>query len=369
MPDSILGEAGIRAIEQASVVSVEMALRRPIAKVVEATLRAAARDNANTARAYQTAIGLFLQYLDAERGELLPSELIEEWRPFAEAQKAGRRTVWQFRPPAAILRLVDPALLDGFSAWRAVQGDGMNSAATRLYAVRTFLGVAYRDNILTAEQASALRIQPYHARQKRDHKPVGRRLTAGEVRALRESVDNSTSKGKRDLAILDCMLFLGLRREEVVRLTPANLQQDGGRWWLTLSGKGDKTRRLKIHDTLYRSLSDWCDVAELEWHNAEEQLFFSVRRGDHISRKPINASVVGRLVTWYGYKAGLAPLEGTTQLSAHDLRRTCARNAFDNSGNLLLVQAMLGHSDPKTTARYIGAFEDDDNTAVDYVRY
>jgi hypothetical protein len=29
---------------------------------------------------------------------------------------------------------------------------------------------------------------------------------------------------------------------------------------------------------------------------------------------------------------------------------------------------MLGHEDPKTTARYIGADETDDDTAVDYVR-
>ena len=49
--------------------------------------------------------------------------------------------------------------------------------------------------------------------------------------------------------------------------------------------------------------------------------------------------------------------------------RTCARNAYDNGASLLLVQAMLGHSDPKTTARYIGAYDQDENTAVDYVRY
>jgi len=54
---------------------------------------------------------------------------------------------------------------------------------------------------------------------------------------------------------------------------------------------------------------------------------------------------------------------------AHDLRRTCARNAYTNGASLLLVQAMLGHEDPKTTARYIGADETDDDTAVDYVRY
>ena len=30
---------------------------------------------------------------------------------------------------------------------------------------------------------------------------------------------------------------------------------------------------------------------------------------------------------------------------------------------------MLGHADPSTTAQYIGAYERDEDTAVDYVRY
>jgi len=36
---------------------------------------------------------------------------------------------------------------------------------------------------------------------------------------------------------------------------------------------------------------------------------------------------------------------------------------------LLLVQAALGHTDPKMTAHYIRAFEQDDHTAIDYLRY
>ena len=64
----------------------------------------------------------------------------------------------------------------------------------------------------------------------------------------------------------------------------------------------------------------------------------------------------------------LVPLLATHIISTADLRRTCARNAYEN-GASLLVQAMLGHEDPKTTAQYIGAFESDDDTAMDYVRY
>jgi site-specific recombinase XerC len=368
-PQSNLELATIQSMAQVSAVSSEAAIAQPMAAVVDNTIKAAARNNPNTARAYQTAIGLFLSFLDAHRGHLVPEKLADAWRPFAMYQREGRRTIWIFRAPAVILRLVDSGVLDNFAAWRGQEGDGTNSIALRLYAIRTFLSVAYRDNILTAEQASAMRIQPYRARQKRDQKPVGRRLAPPEVRNLRESIDFNTRKGLRDRAIIDCMLFLGLRREEVVGLTTTNFKQSNGRWWLTLIGKGSKTRRLKVHETVFESLSEWFKVAGLDWHQPNEPLFRSVNKADRVTGRPINASVVGRLVAEYGYKSNLAPRFGSNQLSAHDLRRTCARNAFDNSGNLLLVQAMLGHSDPKTTARYIGAFEDDNNTAIDYIRY
>ena len=37
--------------------------------------------------------------------------------------------------------------------------------------------------------------------------------------------------------------------------------------------------------------------------------------------------------------------------------------------NFLQTQAMLGHADPSTTAQYIGAYERDEDAAVDYVKY
>ena len=355
--------------DQISIASPEATMRRPLGELVESTILASAKGNENTARSYMTAIALFLEFLDLRRGGLLPPDVAEKWRPFAERTRDGKRVIWVFRPPAAILRLVDANLLDGFSVWRASEGDSTNSISTRMYAIRTFLGVAYRDNVLTYEQATSMRIQAYKARQKHDQQPVGRRLSPEEVRALRASVDHSTRKGKRDLTLLDTMLYCGLRREEVISLRVGNFRQDGGRLWLIVTGKGGKTRRLKVHPALLENLTAWMTCSGISWDDSESMLFRSVNKGDRISVRAINSSVVGRLVAEYGYKSGLAPRHGKAQLSAHDLRRTCARNAFQNSGNLLLVQAMLGHSDPKTTARYIGAFEDDDHTAVDFVQY
>lgn len=98
-----------------SIVSPEVALQRPIGELVEDTLVAAGRSD-HTRRSYRTGISFFLQFLEAERGQLLPPAAAT-WRPFAEAA-AGRygKTEWTYRAPAGVLRLVDAALLDRFRA-------------------------------------------------------------------------------------------------------------------------------------------------------------------------------------------------------------------------------------------------------------
>ena len=192
------------------------------------------------------------------------------------------------------------------------------------------------------------------------------------MRKLRATVDltaRNDTKATRDKAIIDLMLYAGLRRSEVAALTPGNFKQDGGRWWIVLTGKGDKPRRLKSHDTLYKSLKAWLAITGQALGDSDDPLFTNLTKGGNTTGKALNAGVIGRIVAEYGAAAGLAPRLGTNRLSPHDLRRTCARNAYDNGANLMQVQGMLGHSDPKTTACYIGAYERDDDTAVDYVRY
>lgn len=361
--------AGLPGLAGLSAMSPSVALARPVGDLVTATLDAAGRSD-QSKRSYLAVIGQFLTYLDETHGANLPPDRAQNWRPFAEAGQEGKRTVWTFRAPAAVLRLVTPASLAGFQAWLEARGAGTNTAAQRVAGARTFLAVALRDGVLTEDQARALDLQPYRARQKRDTQPVGRRLTKNEVRKLRGAPDLLTLKGKRDLAILDAMLYLGLRCEECAGLRLEDFRQDGGRWWVVLTGKGSKTRRLKLADTLYKSLVMWLEAAGLGALGQDSgPVFWGVNRGGNLTSYQVNCATIGRLVSEYGQTAGLAPLHGKGRLGPHDLRRTCARNAYDNGAGLLLVQAMLGHSDPKTTAGYIGVGQDDDQTATDFVRY
>ena len=362
---ALLGKGRISAVRA-------VALARPMGEIVAATLQAAAR-SPRTVKAYGRAIGLFLQYLDGALGEAIPAD----WRPLATTYKEagndphGRqvtKTAWAFGGYAALLAAVTPGHVDGYRAWRESEGDSANTASQRVYAVRTFLAVAYRDEILTDGQATRLGVSPYRQRERRDRKPVGRRLAPKEARALRGAIPTDSPKGRRDLAILDLQLFAGLRAAEVAGLRLGDFRQDAPRWWIHVTGKGEKTRKIKLHDTAFATMSAWLgDYGHALGDDAPA--FVSVNRGGVVGEIPTNTSTVGRLVATYGAAAGLAPETGENRLSPHDLRRTAARTAFQRGANLVQVQEMLGHASPDTTAKYIGSFDGPGATAVDFIQY
>lgn len=72
--------------------------------------------------------------------------------------------------------------LDGFRAWRELEGDRSTTATIRTYAVRTLLAVAHRDDVLSSEQVRTMNVKVYQSRQPQSKRLVGRRLIATNKR-------------------------------------------------------------------------------------------------------------------------------------------------------------------------------------------
>lgn len=328
---------------------------RPLGELVRGAVVAAGR-SAHTRRQYATSLGQFWQYVG--RATNAPGELAECTRD------ADGRSVWSYRGDARLVGRLSPSGVDGFRSWLQANGASPATVEIRFAAVKTFLSVCYRDGFLTDDHARRLDVRPFTPRRHRDRQPVGRRLTPDEVRRLRAAVDPATVKGRRDLAVVDCMLFAGLRRSEVAGLRVEDLRPDGGRHWLTVRGKGSKTRRVKVADPLFASLAGWFDAA-----GKRDGFVFEGLQHERLTGRQLTGSTVGRLVAEYGAAAGISAGAGPGVLSAHDLRRTFARNAYANGATLLAIRDALGHESVETTERYIGAGSDDTKTAVDFVRY
>lgn len=125
---------------------------------------------------------------------------------------------------------------------------------------------------------------------------------------------------------------LGLRRGEVARGHSDDIEQTLRGWALHVHGKGKRDRRLPLTDELARAL-----------RALGPGYFFPGREDGHLSAK-----WVGRLV-----KRAMRD-----EATMHQLRHLCATQLNDRTGNLRLVQEVLGHASVATTERYVAVESD-----------
>ncbi len=172
--------------------------------------------------------------------------------------------------------------------------------------------------------------------------PAGRHVESGELVALSQACQaDQGPAGVRDGAMI-ALLYCGLRREEVVALDLADCDLEAGR--LLVRGKGDKERFVPLVGGADDALADWLAVRGRE----PGPLFVQIARGGNIQAgERLTPQAVYYLL---GKRRGEAEIDKS--LSPHDLRRSLISDLLDAGVDLVTVQRIVGHSDPKTTARY-----------------
>lgn len=181
---------------------------------------------------------------------------------------------------------------------------------------------------------------------KRQGKKLGNWLSIDQAKAMIAQPDIETIKGLRDRAILATMLGCGLRREEIVELTPNHLQQREGRWViLDLQGKHNRVRTVQMPAWVKATIDKYIEAASV----TNGTLFRRIRKGDKVQDEGMTAQAIWYVVQEYSPVPNLAP---------HDLRRTFAKLAAKGGKPLVQIQKTLGHASIQTTEGYIGADQD-----------
>lgn len=157
-------------------------------------------------------------------------------------------------------------------------------------------------------------------------------LSKAEVKALLEAPKNL---GHR--AILATMYGTGLRVSEAVSLKVSDLDRDR-KVIRVRGGKGNKDRQVMFSDALREVL-----VAYWRWKQPAEWLFPGKQPGSHISRETVFDTCRNA-----ARRAGI-----DKPVHPHSLRHAFATHLLDDGVNLVVIQALLGHANLKTTARYL----------------
>jgi integrase len=215
----------------------------------------------------------------------------------------------------------------------------------RLAAVRKLVHEARKNGMLSAEDAASLTEVP-NVRQQGTR--LGNWLTKEQARELLAVPDRSTSKGKRDYAILALLVGCALRRRELGLLTVEDIQLRENRWVIAdLRGKGGRVRTVAVPMWVKQGINAWQTAAGIE----EGPLLRSVTKGGKIGES------LGDWAIWAIVTAAAKEI-GIERFGAHDLRRTCAKLCRKAGGDLEQIKFLLGHSSIQTTERYLGSEQD-----------
>lgn len=168
---------------------------------------------------------------------------------------------------------------------------------------------------------------------------AGRMLSLDELKALWTVADLTQPRYGACLALL---FSAGLRRSEAASVRWMDTRRDvdpfgGVTWWIRVTGKGDKERRVPVKG------AGACRISAL-WDQERHSAMESQKRGPVLGTSS-DRSVAKMLET-------LVKAAGIPRASCHDLRRSFVSHALAGGAPIADVARVAGHSDPRTTAGY-----------------
>ncbi len=277
-----------------------------------------------TIKTYNTEIRMFVAFLVGELGRTSLGEVtVEDLSLYRERLLRSYAPATAAKKLAALRRFLTFTHMGGFTA--------INPEALRFFAKSPKVGQDPSYNVLTEEE-------------------LGRMLAAAR------------SKSMRDYVLLAVLAGAGLREAEVVGLKIGDFKEVGeDQVLLRVMGKGQKIRAVPISPDLWRLVQRYVLLSgrSLTSHAHARKPLFASREGG--GDKPLTTRSIRYIVKKYADLAGI-----TKAISPHSIRHTVGTNMAVNEAPLLIIQQFLGHSDPKTTMRYVRRAEELASKAYTY---
>ncbi len=214
----------------------------------------------------------------------------------------------------------------------AIVKGGEGTAARTVRILSTILSYAIREEIIDKNPATMLAKTPVNYRE--------RYLTKDELNRLHIALnEEETEYGhKHGITVIRLLLMTGCRKSEIEKLQWSEIDLERGFFYFRKSKTGAKVIPMAkpARDIL----------REYPREPGSEYVFAANK--DRLSTKGADRPYVGTPGIWLKIRKRA----GITDVRLHDLRHTFASMAAAKGLSLPMIGALLGHSQPSTTARY-----------------
>lgn len=240
--------------------------------------------------------------------------------------------------------------LTGFFDW--LVNDRKNSRTTakqRLGALSSFAEYAQNRNLEAGcvFRSSLARISKKSFRRVKSK--TRRSFTRAELEILFSLPDTTEKIGWRDLVLLVVMYSSGARAQEICNLTVKHITYDSkNNAILTLEGKGNKSRRVKITSEASRLLDKYIDSRRIRYQF--DRHIFSSQRNECLS-VPAIEEIFAKYIT--RAKEIHTDMFRFGPYTPHVMRHTTATHLIEAGVPLPIVKNILGHSSIQTTQIYL----------------
>lgn len=182
---------------------------------------------------------------------------------------------------------------------------------------------------------------------KKTKQPSINYLSLEGIRLLLEEPDQSTRKGRRDLALLSLLYDSGARVQEIIDLSPSMLRLNAP-CTVKLVGKGNKARIVPLLEIQVKFLKSYMIEQKLLDPHANMYSLFSNNRKEKLTRAGVNYILAKYAKQARIKDSSLIP----EKMSCHSLRHSKSMHLLQSGVNLIYIRDILGHTSIQVTEIY-----------------
>lgn len=228
-------------------------------------------------------------------------------------------------------RKVERTMVERFMEWLYDSQRQKSSQARALSGVKSFFNFLLLEEKIDVSPAELI-AAPKSGRTLPDT------LSTEEIDKLINIIDNSTSKGLRDQAILEMLYSCGLRVSELCDIQIGDLFFGEG--YIRVTGKGDKQRMVPISSIARDRIQLYLERRK-QGKGSKDTLFLN-NRGKKLTRV-----MIFTIIRQAAERAGI-----TKKVSPHTLRHSFATHLLEGGADIRQIQELLGHESILTTEIY-----------------